>query len=208
LRYENRKDDYDIPGARSVLPPTTIGTSNNIRRVNFWTLGDVYNIRPSAINEFRAGVVILVSASSANFTGQNLLAQIGIQGLPDGGPVHNIPFFNITGISPNNINLLNPVNDGHAQFADNLSWVHGSHSMKFGLEQVDFFVNRYMPNTRESDFGSYASAAPVHGQPICGFPVGTLGDGDAPDPYPARYNRFRDWSVYAQMISRRRSGSP
>ena len=27
LRYENRKDDYDIPGARSALPPTTVGTS-------------------------------------------------------------------------------------------------------------------------------------------------------------------------------------
>src|SRR5450759_3489716 len=29
LRYENRKDNYDIPGARSALPPTTIGTSYN-----------------------------------------------------------------------------------------------------------------------------------------------------------------------------------
>ena len=29
LRYENHKDDYDIPGARSALPPTTVGTSYN-----------------------------------------------------------------------------------------------------------------------------------------------------------------------------------
>src|ERR1017187_4382757 len=41
LRYENRKDNYDIPGARSALPPTTIGTSSNERRVNFWTAGDI-----------------------------------------------------------------------------------------------------------------------------------------------------------------------
>ena len=200
LRYENRKDDYDIPGARSVLPPTTIGTSNNIRRVNFWTLGDVYNIRPSAINEFRAGVVILVSASSANFTGQNLLAQIGIQGLPDRGGVHNIPFFNITGISPNNINLLNPVNDGHAQFADNLSWVHGRHSMKFGLEQVDFFVNRYMPNTSGNPiFGSYTfSGTKFTGNPYADFLLGLPATVTRLDPYPAQYNRFRDWSAYAQ----------
>ena len=46
LRYENRKDDYHIPGARSPLPPTTVGTSDNIRRVNFWTLGDVAHAPP------------------------------------------------------------------------------------------------------------------------------------------------------------------
>ncbi|HWC00518.1 MAG TPA: carboxypeptidase-like regulatory domain-containing protein, partial [Bryobacteraceae bacterium] len=34
-RYQAKKDDYDIPGARSALPPTSVGTSKNIRRVNF-----------------------------------------------------------------------------------------------------------------------------------------------------------------------------
>src|SRR4029077_13603363 len=91
LRYENRKDDYDIPGARSALPPTTVGTSNNERRVNFWTLGDVFTIKPNLLNEVRAGVVVLVSASSSNFTGQGFMQQIGIQELPDRGSIHNLP---------------------------------------------------------------------------------------------------------------------
>src|SRR5579872_2206831 len=77
LRYENRKDDYHIPGARSALPPTTVGTSDNIRRVNFWTFGDVDAIRPNLLNEARVGAVILVSASSADFNGQDALQQIG-----------------------------------------------------------------------------------------------------------------------------------
>ncbi len=75
LRYENRKDDYNIPGARSALPPTTVGTSYNQRRVNFWTVGDILAIRPNLLNEVRAGVVVLVSASSSNFTGQGILQQ-------------------------------------------------------------------------------------------------------------------------------------
>ena len=48
-------------------------------------------IRPNLVNEFRAGVVILVSASSANFTGQSVLQQIGIAGLPDRGPINSLP---------------------------------------------------------------------------------------------------------------------
>src|SRR5262249_36262357 len=102
LRYQNKKDTYDQPGARSPLPPTTVGTSNNERRVNFWTLGDPYAVRPTLFNEFRAGLVILVSASSGKtIKGQEIIRQIGIQGLPDRGPAANLPGFSITGISAN-----------------------------------------------------------------------------------------------------------
>ena len=49
--------------------------------MNFWTLGDIATLRPNVINEFRAGVVILVSASSGELNGQAMMDQIGIQGL-------------------------------------------------------------------------------------------------------------------------------
>ncbi len=199
LRYSNRKDDYQIPGARSSLPPTTIGTSDNIRRVNFWTLGDVANLRPTVVNEFRAGVVILVSASSADFTGQNLMQQIGIAGLPNRGAVNSLPFFNVSGFTNNNINLLSPVNDGHAQFADNLSWVHGRHSMKFGVEAIDWFVNRYMPNNSGNPiFGSYAFTGAFTGNAYADFLLGLPATATREEPFPAQYNRSRDWSGYAQ----------
>ena len=42
-------------------------------------------------------MVVLVSASSSNFTGQGILQQLGIQGLPDRGPINNLPIFSVTG---------------------------------------------------------------------------------------------------------------
>jgi hypothetical protein len=199
LRYENRKDDYNIPGARSALPPTTIGTSYNERRVNFWTAGDIFAIRPNLLNEVRAGVVILVSASSSNFTGDSVLQQLGIQGLPPRGPINNLPIFSVSGFASDNINLLNPVNDGHAQLADNLSWVHGRHAMKFGLETVNFFVNRYMPNTSGIQvFGSFAFTGKFTGNAYADFLLGLPATVTRLEPFPAQYNRFHDWSGYAQ----------
>ena len=199
LRYENHQDDYDIPGARSALPPTTVGTSYNQRRVNFWTAGDIFAIRPNLLNEVRAGVVVLVSASSSNFTGDGVLEQLGIQGMPARGPIHNLPYFNVSGFSGDNINLLNPVNDGHAQLADNLSWVHGRHSMKFGAEQVNFFVNRYMANTSGiQTFGSFAFTGKFTGNAYADFLLGLPATVTRLEPFPAQYNRFRDWSFYAQ----------
>jgi hypothetical protein len=199
LRYENRKDDYYIPGARSPLPPTTVGTSDNIRRVNFWTLGDIYAIRPTLLNEFRAGVVVLVSASNADFTGQGALAQIGIQGLPDRGPVNSLPFFSISGFSNNNINLLSPVNDGHAQLSDNLTWNTGAHMVKFGGEFIDWFVNRYMPNNSGNPiFGSYSFNGMFTGNAYADFLLGLPSSVTRQEPYAPQYNRGRDWAAFAQ----------
>lgn len=199
LRYENRKDEYHIPGARSPLPPTTVGTSDNIRRVNFWTLGDVATIRPNVVNEFRAGVVILVSASGADFTGESALQQIGITGLPNRGPVESLPFFSISGFSNNNINLLSPVNDGHAQLADNLSWAHGRHMMKFGVEEINWFVNRYMPNNSGNPiFGSYSFTGKFTGNAYADFLLGLPATVTREEPYATQYNRSRDWAAYAQ----------
>ncbi len=200
VRYENRKDDYQIPGARSPLPLAAFGPSDNIRRVNFWTLGDVDTIRPDLVNEARVGVVILVSDSTANFDGQSVLQQIGIQGLPNFGLVHNLPIFSIAGLSGNTINLLNPVNDGHAQLADNLTWVHGRHSMKFGLEEINWFVNRYMPNTSGNPvFGSFSfTASKFTGNAYADFLLGFPATVTQIAPFPPQYDRFRDWAAYGQ----------
>ncbi len=94
-------------------------------------------------------------------------------GLPNRGDVNSLPFFSISGFSNNNINLLSPVNDGHAQFADNLSWVHGRHTMKFGVEEINWFVNRYMPNNSGNPiFGSYAFTGKFTGNAYADFLLG------------------------------------
>jgi len=199
LRYENHNDDYKIPGARSTLPLTSLGPSDNTRRSNFWTLGDVATLRPNLVNEARLGLVILVSGSSANFDGQSILQQLRIQGLPNFGKVDSLPFFSVSGYSNNNINLLNPVNDGHVQLADNLSWVHGRHSMKFGVEEIDWFVNRYMPNTSGNPvFGSFSFSGKFTGNAYADFLLGLPATVTSITPYPAQDDRFRDWAGYAQ----------
>jgi hypothetical protein len=197
LRYQWKKSDFRIPGARSQLPPTSVGTSTNIRRVNFFTLGDVFTLRPNVINEFRAGVVILVSQSDADVTGQGLLEQIGIQGLPDRTGVRGIPNFNIAGFSPVTQILLNPVNDGHWQVSDNITWVSGKHSFKFGGEYVNWFVNRYV-TTNPALFGNYSFSTRYTGAAYGDFLLGLPTSVTRLDPWPTQYNRWFDWAIFAQ----------
>ncbi|MBL8211102.1 MAG: carboxypeptidase regulatory-like domain-containing protein, partial [Bryobacterales bacterium] len=72
VRYQRKVHEYDIPGARSPLPPSTAGTSTNWRNVHFATIGHVAALRPNLFNEFRAGNVVLSSKSIADVTGQPL----------------------------------------------------------------------------------------------------------------------------------------
>lgn len=196
-RYQWKKDNYEIPGARSALPPQATGTSTNIRRVNFWTLGDVFTPLPNVSNELRAGVVILVSASDADLRGQTVLDAAGISGLPSRAGIKGVPNVSITGLSTATQSLLNPVNDGHSQLSDNLSWVHGRHTMKFGVEFVDWFVNRYL-TTNAGLFGNYSFQGGFTGTPYADFLLGLPTSVVRLDPFPIQYNRWWDLSLYAQ----------
>ncbi|MBL8242177.1 MAG: TonB-dependent receptor [Bryobacterales bacterium] len=196
-RYQWKKSDYEIPGARSALPPESVGTSTNIREVHFATLGDVMTLKPNMFNEARFGFVVLSSKSFANVTGQRLIDTIGVQGLPARGLAPGIPVMNITGLSSPLQSLLNPVNDGHWQFSDNLTWNTGRHTLKFGGEYVNWFVNRYLPSV-QGLYGSFSFTNRYTGNPYADFLLGLPTAVTRIDPYPTQYNRWSDVSFYAQ----------
>ena len=196
-RYENKNSNYEIPGARSALPPSSVGTSTNIRNVHFFTLGDVYSIRANIYNEFRAGAPILVSKSDADIKGQQLIDQIGIQGLPSRQGVKGVPNISISGLTRVTESLLNPVNDGHWQASDNLTWISGKHTWKFGGEFVHWFINRYLP-TDAGLFGNFTFNGRFTGNAYADFLLGLPTSVVRLDPYPTQYNRFNDFAAYAQ----------
>jgi len=196
-RYQWKKSDYEIPGARSTLPPQSVGTSTNIREVHFATIGDVMTLRPNMFNEARFGFVVLSSKSFADVTGQKLIDAIGVQGLPARSFAPGIPVMNITGLASPLQSLLNPVNDGHWQFSDNFTWNSGRHTFKFGGEYVNWFVNRYLPSV-QGLYGSFSFTNRFTGTPYADFLLGIPTAVTRIDPYPTQYNRWSDVSFYFQ----------
>jgi hypothetical protein len=91
------------------------------------------------------------------------------------------------------------VNDGHAQVADNLSAVRGRHAMKFGVEEVSWFDNRFQPNTSGNPIlGSYSFTGTFTGNAYADFLLGLPATVTRMEPYQPQYIRFRDWAAYAQ----------
>jgi hypothetical protein len=197
LRYQRKTHDYKIPGMRSPLPPTSVGTSTNLRDVHFATVGHIASIRPELFNEFRMGNVVLASDSNGDVTGQPLLDQIGITGLSPRPGALGVPALTVAGYSDVFQLLLNPVNDGHFQFSDNLTWTKGRHTAKFGFEFVRYYNNRYMPVDR-AVFGQFNFNGRFSGNSFGDFLLGLPNTVTRVDPYPTQYGRWNNWAGYAQ----------
>jgi len=197
VRYQHKNHDYKIPGARSPLPASSVGTSTNLRNVHFVTVGHVAAVRPNMYNEFRAGNVVLSSKSDSNVKGQPLLDQIGITGLSPRPGINGVPNINIAGLSLVTQILLNPTNDGHAQLSDNFTWTKGKHTMKFGGEYVRWYVNRYMP-VDSNAFGNFNFNGRFSNNAYADFLLGLPNTVTRVDPYPAQYSRWNNLAFYAQ----------
>jgi hypothetical protein len=197
FRYQRKTHDYEIPGARSPLPPSSVGTSTNLRNVHFFTVGHTGTLRPNLFHEFRAGNVVLSSKSDSNVKGQPLLDQIGIRGLPPRPGINGVPNITVAGLSTVSQILLNPVNDGHAQLSGNVTWVRGKHMMKAGVESVRWYVNRYMP-VDSASFGNFNFSSRFSGNAYADFLLGLPTTVTRVDPYPAQYSRWNNFAWYIQ----------
>ncbi len=136
------------PGSLSqLLPPISIQQDNR----NL-VLSDSYTITPQLVNEFRFGYSHLTTAQTYPFSGASVVSSLGLQGLAlshagtDGG----FPGFNFsagTGFSTIGHGDIGPSTSRTIQFTDNISWIKGNHTLKFG---VDF---RSVSYTTVNNFG-------------------------------------------------------
>jgi hypothetical protein len=92
---------------------------------------------------------------------------------------------------------LNPVNDGHWQVSDNITWLFGKHSVRVGGEYVNWFVNRYL-TTNTGLFGNYSFTTRYTGNAYADFLLGLPTSVTRVDPYPTQYNRWYDWAAFVQ----------
>ena len=144
------------------------------------TLVGAYNsvIRPSLINEFRAGYTrrprfVDFGPNGGSFNGPALVKSLGIQGIrPDPPTGASVPDFGITGF----------VGTGHdrgftqlsqtIQVNDNLTWIKGRHAFKFGVDlrrirttdDIEFFAG--------DDMGEYRFNGMFTGNAMADFLLG------------------------------------
>ena len=160
-------------------------------------------IRPNLVNELRAGY----SRSNYSFTypqaaqGDSIISSLGITGLP-GSPKNGlggVPVFyigDLMGGATNPYGHPRVTKNGLLEIGDNLSWIKGKHSLKFGFE---FWRMNYQDNItflNGDEYGDYFFTGANDAQAFANFLLGTVGAAyqaqNGPDgkPYGYHYGGF------------------
>lgn len=172
-----------------------------------------YSLKPNVINEFRFGISHWTRQQIFPINGTKALADLGIVGLntsnhPDTGAFPGIDFSDGTSYT-----TIGHAKDGARksityQYTDNLSWVKGSHTMKFGFDirKMKYIDVQYFGGS--DDFGQFtfnggAFTGNAFGDLLLGLPSTTYFSITGPDlDSPVGHYRFYgqdEWRVNSRL---------
>lgn len=135
--------------AQNPSAPPGFGTNKDDRGRNFG-LGLTSVFRPTLINDLRFGYAYFLGTKEAQNIHSNFLQDLGIARAP-GATNRGIPAINVPGYADlGDSDIFQPfVRRNHTfQFTDNLVWVRGRHTLKFGAD-----LRRLRINYLVEDFG-------------------------------------------------------
>jgi hypothetical protein len=151
VRYSYDNLFLDSPGIVQLFDLHTVSTTNNL------TIADTHIFRDNLLNEFRFGFNKTSGGQGLAQTGYNFPGMTGLQGVAT-DPAHiGVPVFVVSGFAassgfagngvtygqPQQL-LVRPANQGGdntIQFIDNVTFIRGAHSMKFGTQISRFWFN-------------------------------------------------------------------
>ena len=144
------------PATAQLLPPTT----NNEYDKNL-IISDNYTITSHLVNEFRFGLSRLNITSSFPYQGAQVDGYLGLTGLDlsragTAGAFPGFDFSSGTGFTNLGHDSIGPVDSKVTQYTDNLSWVKGKHSFKFGASDSQVQYDRIDDFGASDEFGSFS----------------------------------------------------
>ncbi len=143
------------PGTAQLLPPTT----NNEYDKNL-IISDNYTLTSNMVNEFRFGLSRLNIASSFPYQGAQVDSYLGLTGLDlsragTAGAFPGFDFSSGTGFTNLGHDSIGPTDSKVTQYSDNLSWIKGKHTLKFGVSLSQVQYDRIDDFGASDEFGSF-----------------------------------------------------
>ena len=155
--------DSHRPGTLGDLGGTDCCPSDSKNRNHHLGLGWTHTFSPTTLNDFHGGFFRYVVHGLPINYGKNLSEQLGIPNANREDPNSSgLTYFNIAGFTSLGDSLWTPelAVENIYQIADTLSWTHGKHSLKFGIDfrrQQRNFFQETAPRGRFEFDGGYSA---------------------------------------------------
>jgi hypothetical protein len=150
----------------------TIGARIQRREARNFLLSDTHTFTPTLVNEFRFGLVRGYNPYSGPINGPEIVKELGLTNLPANLPdVEALPAFTITGYQGiSQIVYWRPAEMIY-QWQDNLSWIHGRHTIKVGADIWRNFGSNYAVSPQAA-YGSANFTGAITGYAYADFLLG------------------------------------
>jgi Carboxypeptidase regulatory-like domain len=176
-----------------LLPPSTLYDRYRILATSF-----NYNFSPNLINEFRFGFTLESYGKSNPFDGASITNAAGFTGIGPTYPFNGITELEFTNLTSLDADRLNDNDSGNLyQYNDNVTWVKGAHTVKFG---VDIRHVRAAPPTSfygADNYGNFTFTGMFSGNQFADFLLGVPYQSEV-DQLPGEYGG--QTSTYAAYV--------
>jgi hypothetical protein len=135
-----------------------MGYSNQLRATRDAILSDTHVFRANLINEARIGFSRNYNPYTGTLNGNDQVQKFGLTGLPANRPnVPALPTFNISGFQTIDSTEDESSAGNNYVFQDNVSWIRGRHTFKFGADLTRHYAANYAMSPSDafaaSDYG-------------------------------------------------------
>lgn len=178
----------------SGLPAELTGLRVQVRMARQVAISDTWTITPTLINEFKAGFARNYNPREGELLGQDLVNQLGIQGLEPAPGVQNVPSLTINGFQAMSQIAKAAPAENTFQFVDQMTKISGRHTYKWGIEYRPQQYNDFV----RPQFGTYNFTGFATGNSWADFLLGIPQTTTRNYVRPPRYARFYHLSGFFQ----------
>ena len=153
----------------------TIPSSTQYEHVRMLVASGTYTFRPTLLNEFRFGLTNDLTGTTNPYSGKPFTESLGFANINDLW-YNGLPEVDFNGTSATTgltVDRLNSVGQSRTyEFADNLSWVKGRHTFKFGMDAQKLRAVSALGFQGADNYGTYGFNGMFTGYDFSDFLIG------------------------------------
>jgi hypothetical protein len=151
----------------------TIPSSTQYEHVRMLVASGTYTFKPTVLNEFRFGLTDDLTGTTNPYNGKPFTNSLGFANINDLW-YNGLPEVDFTGETTSlDVDRLNSVGQSRTyEFADNLSWVKGRHTFKFGMDAQQMRAVSTLSFYGADNYGTYLFDGAFTGNDFSDFLIG------------------------------------
>jgi hypothetical protein len=181
----------------------TFPSNSNYEHVRMLVTSATYTVRPTLVDEFRFGYTDDLYGVSNPFAGQAFTNTLGLDNISQSIFYNGVPEVDFSGITTS-LNIadsrdMDSANQSRTfEFTDNLSWLKGRHTFKFGVDIRTIRARTPLSFFGADNYGTFGFAPSFTGNDFSDFYLGLPSESELDTVSMDNDGRSRHWAAFAQ----------